>query len=260
MARQLEGRTALISGAGSGIGKAIALQFSKEGAELCLFDIDSSALDQTTKEILSMGGRAASEKVDISDRAAVSAAIEKVHQNFDKIDILVNNAGIAIVKPFVETSFEDFDRTIAINLSGPFTLAKHVVPLMLEHKRGRIINISSTGGKWASLNSAAYNISKHGVIGLTRCLAQELGPFAIAVNAICPGLTETEMFSRYTRDQARIMKISPEKFRERALQRVAMKRTVSPAEIANLAVYLASDKAEGMTGQSIALDGGMIFV
>ncbi len=176
------------------------------------------------------------------------------------MDALVNAAGIYKAVPFMEHGDEDFRRLLDVNLFGAIHLIQAALPGMVARRSGRIINIASAAGKWASANQSGYNISKHAVVGLTRCVALETGPHGVTVNAICPGLVETEMLtSDYGRTEA--LREQPlDEVIKPVLARVAMGRTLQPAEIASLAVYLASAESSGMTGQTLVVDGGMLFV
>jgi NAD(P)-dependent dehydrogenase (short-subunit alcohol dehydrogenase family) len=149
-------------------------------------------------------------------------------------------------------SFEDFDRVMKVNVYGTFNVTQCALAPMIQQKKGKVINIASTAGKWASMNQSAYNTSKHAVVGMTRCLALEMAPFNINVNAICPGVVETDMLNQYGPVPPEVMAV--------ITQKIALNRIIKPEEVASLAVYLASDESDGMTGQSILIDGGMVFV
>ena len=172
------------------------------------------------------------------------------------VDILVNNAGIYIGKPFVNYDLEDLDRVMNVNLRAVFQLTQLAVRHMLERGGGKIVNIASTAGKWESPNQAVYNISKHAVVGLTRCAALETANKGINVNAICPGFVSTGMFDNL-QAAADGLGITVEQLQHTIVSRVPMGRLVHPQEIGHLAVYLASSESDGMTGQSIPISGGM---
>ena len=194
---------------------------------------------------------------DVRDRAAVEKMVETAIDTFGQIDVLVNNAGVYKVALFTEHTFEDFDNIMQVNVYGAFHVTQFVLRQMLKRRKGKIVNIASTAGKWASPNQSAYNMSKHALVGMTRCLALETAKSNITVNAICPGFVETDLLT----GAAKLMGMEPEEFIEdRVKPRVAMERIIQPEEIAHLAVYLASGESDGMTGQSIVLDGGMIYV
>jgi meso-butanediol dehydrogenase / (S,S)-butanediol dehydrogenase / diacetyl reductase len=249
---KLDGRVALITGSGRGIGREIALGFAEQGARLVLNATSDKSLESTRALCVEKGAEVQGYACDVSDRAGVERMVQQAIGAFGQIDILVNNAGIYVGGSFVDYTPEDFDRVMQVNAYGPFHVSQFVLRHMLERRRGKIVNIASTAGKWPSRNQTAYNVSKHALVGMTRCLALELGDKGIQVNAICPGFVETDMMTQNgppPPEQVRAMQ-----------QRVAMGRFIRPQEIVPLAVYLASSDSDGMTGQSLALDGGMIFV
>ena len=187
--------------------------------------------------------------------------VDKALSLFGRVDILVNNAGIYKPSPFVDYSYEDFDRIMKVNLYGPFNVTQFVLKDMLNRKWGKIVNIASTAGKWASMNQSAYNMSKHGVVALTRCLGLELAKSGITVNGICPGVTRTDAMTKsFAEGHAELMNMKPSEVLDWVFQRVPLGRWLEPEEIAYLAIYLASNESDGMIGQTILLDGGMLFV
>jgi NAD(P)-dependent dehydrogenase (short-subunit alcohol dehydrogenase family) len=209
-------------------------------------------IEETCRLASESGQRAEGYAADISDRQAVAGMVQKALDCFGRIDILVNNAGIHKASPFMNYSFEDFDRVMKVNVYGTFNVTQCALAPMIQQKKGKVINIASTAGKWASMNQSAYNTSKHAVVGMTRCLALEMAPFNINVNAICPGVVETDMLNQYGPVPPEVMAV--------ITQKIALNRIIKPEEVASLAVYLASDESDGMTGQSILIDGGMVFV
>jgi|YNPNPStandDraft_1061719.scaffolds.fasta_scaffold00247_31 meso-butanediol dehydrogenase/(S,S)-butanediol dehydrogenase/diacetyl reductase len=258
--QRLKDRRALITGAGRGIGRAIAVRFAQEGADLFLCATRLETLQETRRLASGAGRKVELYPLDIADRDAVEKMVERAIAALGGIDILVNNAGVYKPSRFVDYSYEDFDRIMKVNIYGPFVLTQLVLRHMLERKKGKVVNIASTAGKWASMNQSAYNISKHGLVALTRCAGLEMAPHGITVNAICPGLVETDMKSVFGEGHGRIMGVTPQEALEWVTQRVPMRRWLQPEEIASLAVYLASEESDGMTGQSILLDGGMLYV
>jgi len=253
---RLKGKVALITGAGRGIGRAIAKRFALEGADLFLSATRMETLNETKAQCDAGETRIELHTGDVADRNNVEEMVSKAIESFGRIDILINNAGIYRPSPFVDYKYEDFDRIMKVNVYGVFNVTQFVLKHMLEMKRGKIINIASTAGKWASLNQSAYNMSKHAIVGMTRCVALETAQSGINVNAICPGLVDTDMVS----DVAAGYGITPDQLTEMLKQRIPMGRLINPEEIPPLAVYLASADSDGMTGQSILLDGGMLFV
>ncbi|MCW5639455.1 MAG: SDR family oxidoreductase, partial [Rubrivivax sp.] len=178
---------------------------------------------------------------------------------FGRVDVLVNNAGIYHAAPLVDTTPEDFDRVLQVNVYGAF----HLMQLALRHMQargsGKVVNIASTAGKWGSMNQSAYNASKHALVGLTRCAALEAAARGVQVNAICPGFVQTDMLDEF-RAHAAILGVPFEQVLQAGLARVPQRRFLQPEEVANLALYLASAESDGMTGQSLLLDGGMLMV
>jgi NAD(P)-dependent dehydrogenase (short-subunit alcohol dehydrogenase family) len=256
---RLSGRIAIVTGASRGIGQAIALEFARQGCALSLVATGQAALEDTAAQIERAGGRAVIQPCDVTDRESCFRAVKRCESELGQIAILVNAAGAYIANRFLDYSAEQFDRLLQVNLFGPLHLMQAVLPGMQRQKYGKIINIASTAGKWASANQSAYNTSKHALVGLTRCVAMEAGT-GLNVNAICPGFVDTKMLEDAMRTVAEINSMSFEDFKTSAMNRVVLRRPVTPQEVANLAVYLASDEAASMTGQSIALDGGMLFV
>jgi 3-hydroxybutyrate dehydrogenase len=258
--KRLEGKVALVTGAGRGIGRAVSVKFASEGADLFLCATRLETLEETAKGAARYGGKTALYPADVADRAAVERMVGETIEAFGKIDILVNNAGIYKPARFVDYRPEDFDRIMRVNVYGPFHATQFVLRHMIERKAGKVINIASTAGKWASIHQSAYNTSKHALVGMTRCVALEMAPHGINVNAICPGVVETDMVSQFVGEHAEIMGVDEEAVKSFMLQRIPMGRMLQPEEIADLAAYLASGESDGMTGQSILVDGGMLFV
>jgi NAD(P)-dependent dehydrogenase (short-subunit alcohol dehydrogenase family) len=258
-AGRLAGRMALITGASRGIGRAIALRYAEEGAELFLVATSQAGLHETCALAEAHGVRAHAYAADVSDPAAVEAMVAAAIAVRGRVDVLVNNAGVYKAARLTDYTLADFDRVMKVNLYGAF----HVMQLVLRHMQanqsGKVVNIASTAGKGGSMNQSAYNASKHALVGLTRCAAVEMGAHRVNVNAICPGFVETDMLDEF-RAHAGILGVPFEKVLEAGLARVPLKRFLQPREIADLAVYLGSAESDGMTGQSILIDGGMLMI
>jgi len=256
---RLAGRRVLVTGASRGIGQAIALRYADEGADLCLAATTLAGLAETQAQAEARGAQVVALAVDVADRAAVQSMVDTMVARMGGIDVLVNNAGVYHAASLLDTAPEDFDRVMQVNLYGAF----HVLQLCLRQMRaqgaGKVVNIASTAGKGGSLNQSAYNASKHALVGLTRCAAAELGPLGICINAICPGFVETDMLQNFSAHSA-ITGLSFEQILANGRARVPLRRFLQPVEIAHLAVYLGSAESDGMTGQSILLDGGMLMV
>ncbi len=257
--RKLENRNALITGASRGIGKAIATCFAEEGANLFICARNVEPLEKAATQIRRFGGKVVTHGADISNQKSVQEMVKHALKEFKQIDILVNNAGIHIGRKFVDYSLDEFDQVIKVNLYGLFHVTQAVLPGMIAHKRGKIINIASTAGKWGSKNQSAYNASKHAIVGLTRCIALEVGTFNISVNAICPSLVETEE-TPFFKERSEVLGISEEELRRNVIAQHSIGRLVQPEGVAHLALYLASDESDGMTAQSILLCGGYLMV
>ena len=256
---RLAGRAALVTGASRGIGRAIALRYAEEGADLFLTATGRARLEETKALAAAHGGKVALHLADVSERAAVETMVEQAVKTLGRIDVLVNNAGVYKAARLVDYTPEDFDRIMKVNLYGAFNVMQLVLRHMQARKSGKVVNIASTAGKWMSMNQSAYNASKHALVGLTRCAGLEMGPSGVNVNAICPGFVETDMLEEF-RAHGEILGLPFDKVQEAGLARVPLKRFLKPEEIAHLAVYLGCAESDGMTGQSILLDGGMLVV
>lgn len=256
---RLDGTVAMITGASRGIGLAIARAYAAEGASLCLVATDRARLADVEASLGVPAQRTMVLPVDVTDRDACFAAVEQVEQRFGRLDTLVNNAGVYKSRTFLDYSAQDFQRLLDVNLFGVIHLMQAALPRMQSRAYGRIVNIASTAGKWGSRNQSAYNVSKHAVVGLTRCVALEAAAGGVTVNAICPGFVQTDMVENLKREYAAIGGADADAIVKAALARVPMGRVLDPSEIAGLAVYLGSRESSGMTGQSILVDGGMLM-
>ncbi len=257
--KQLANRNALITGAGRGIGRAIALAYAAGGAKVALTARTTAELDEVVGQIHTAGGTALAFPADLANRAVLKKLVDDVERALGPVEILVNNAGMgSSSNPRAVVDFDDefWDQTLAINLTAPYLLCKAVLPGMLARRWGRIITIASVNGKIGSLHGAAYAASKHGVLGLTRTLAQEVAGQGITVNAICPGPVHTVMNDRRIEYDARRRGVAV-KDHEAGLTPIG--RRLEPEEIAPLAVYLASDSACAVVGQAINIDGGVLM-
>ncbi|HAB48354.1 MAG: SDR family oxidoreductase [Betaproteobacteria bacterium] len=260
MGERLRGHRALITGASRGIGRAIALAFAREGASIALLATKRDSLD----EVAQQSGLDASSclllQVDVRNRQACFQAVEQVERSFGGIDVLVNNAGIYRSRAFLDYSAEDFQTLLDVNLFGVLHFMQAVLPGMKAQTRGSIINIASTAGKWGSRNQSAYNVSKHAVVGLTRCVALEVAASGVRVNAICPGFVQTDMVEDLKRGYAQQAGVDVEAVIGATLSRIPIGRVLQPEEIAHMAVLLASEESKAITGQSMLIDGGMLLV
>jgi 3-oxoacyl-[acyl-carrier protein] reductase len=247
MIMKLKGKVAVVTGASRGIGRAIVKLFADEGAKVVInYNSSETPAKRLAEEINGKGGDAIAVKGDVSDPKQVRALVKEAVERFGRIDILVNNAGILLPSLFPDCTDEIWEKIIAINLKGPFLCSREVADIMLKQGKGKIINISSISGLAypSALENTPYAISKAGVIGLTRSLAVNLAP-TVNVNAICPGLIETDMTASN----------SPESKRMR-IEESLLKRIGKPEEIANAALFLASDESDFVTGEILTVSGG----
>ena len=260
MGSRLAGKTALITGGSRGIGRAIAQAYAAEGCALVLNARDASRLTATGTAIArEFNVPVETLACDITDRAGVRAMVAAA-EAWRPLDILVNNAGIHLAASFLDYSFEDFQRVIESNVYGIFHVTQAVLPAMITRQRGRVINLASSAGKWGSRNQSAYNASKHAVVGLTRCLGLEMAPHNVLVNAICPWVVETDMLRDFMSGHAAALGASAEDMMARLQASVPLQRWIQPAEVAGLALYLASDEASYINGQAWAVDGGYTMI
>jgi len=258
MSGRLSGRVALISGGSRGIGLAIAKAYAREGAKLCLIATQQAPLQPMADALGLPASDLITAGVDVRDADACHAVVDQVLAHWGRLDVLVNNAGIYKARSFLEYGPNDFRDLFEVNLMGTVHLTQAALKAMLAKQSGRIINIASSAGKAGSRNQSAYNVSKHAVVGLTRCLALETATQGVTVNAICPGLTQTDMVDTLNASFANAAGVTAEQMLQSILTRVPMNRLLNVDEIAGMAVYLGSDESSGMTGQAISIDGGML--
>jgi NAD(P)-dependent dehydrogenase (short-subunit alcohol dehydrogenase family) len=248
---ELSGKTALVTGAGSGIGRAIAIRFAKEGARVGVNDVDGRAAEKTVREIEALGGQAYPLQANISKREEVHAMVAKGADRFGAVNILVNNAGTGgssiITKDMPPDAWEN---TVSVNLNSAFYCCQAVIPGMIEKGEGKIVNIASlAASRMSKLGGADYTASKYGLVGFSHHLAFELAAHRINVNTICPGATLTPLVVSKTTDA----------FRETISKQVPFGRWVSPEDIAEAALFLASDRAAMITGIVLDVDGGQLL-
>jgi NAD(P)-dependent dehydrogenase (short-subunit alcohol dehydrogenase family) len=248
---RLSGKTAIVTGARRGMGRAISLALAREGANVVVSDISQEDCQRVVDEIERLGRKGLAVRCDVSSGSDVEAMVRKTVAEFGGVDILVNNAGIISYKPFLELTEEDWDKTLNVNLKGQFLCARAAAKEMVKNKRGRIINIASisSGGCGIAFPLIAhYTASKGGVVALTEALALELTSQGINVNAICPGAIDTDM-AKGAKESGQL---------EQVLARVPKGRLGKPEEIANLVVFLASEESEYISGDAIVIDGGWL--
>jgi 3-oxoacyl-[acyl-carrier protein] reductase len=246
--RTVAGRVAVVTGAASGMGRATAHLLADEGAAVAVIDRSSDGAEAVAGEISAAGGTASAWALDVADAAAVRGAIDEVTARLGPPDILVNNAGVSLPAPVDVDGYEAaWDTTLAVNLTAHTTLIRACLPHLRRHGQGRIVNVASTEGLGATAHLSPYTASKHGVIGLTRSLAVELGPAGVTVNCICPGPIHTGMTAAIP-DEAKV------RF---ARRRVPMRRYGDPEEVAHMTLSLVLPAASYITGAVIVVDGGL---
>jgi len=257
----VQNKIALITGGGRGIGRAIALAFAREGAQIVVAARSLDQVEQVAQEISEQFSTKALPIVcDVADVASVEGMFARVSEGLGRRpDILVNNAGVAESAPVTRTSDELWHRHLAINLSGTFYCTRAGLPEMIERGWGRVINIASIAGKIGAPYIAAYSASKHGVLGLTRSAALEVAAKGITVNAICPGYVDTDMTTNAIDNITRKTGIQAEQAMESIKKMSPQNRLVEPEEVAALALLLASEDGRGITGQAINVDGGTVL-
>ncbi len=246
MARCLEGKVAIVTGGGAGIGRASAIAFARAGARVAVADIDRVGGDETVDLVSRDGGEAVFVETDVSEARQVESLVAETVKAFGRLDCAHNNAGIIVGGgPTAKATEGEFDQTVAVNLKGVWLCMKHEIPAMLEAGGGAIVNTSSGAGLVGEPGLAIYSATKHGIIGLTRSSAIEYGTSNIRVNAICPGITRTAMARNVAEDRIRA--------------RVPMGRLGSPDEVADAVVWLCSDAASFVTGHALSVDGGLVI-
>jgi NAD(P)-dependent dehydrogenase (short-subunit alcohol dehydrogenase family) len=247
----LEGKHALVTGAGSGIGAAIAETFARAGAELIVTDRDPSTAQATVERIVAAGGRARAETLDVTDAEACDRLAAAIHGAPGRLDVLVNNAGVGHVGTVLQTTGADMDRLYAVNVRGVFNLSKAFLPGMLDRRAGVIINMASVGGVIGIPDRLAYCTTKFAVVGLTKSMALDHAAAGIRINCICPGRVETPFVAARLREYP-----DPERARREMSATQAIGRMGRPEEIAAAALFLASDEAVFVTGSALMIDGG----
>jgi NAD(P)-dependent dehydrogenase (short-subunit alcohol dehydrogenase family) len=243
------GKSAIVTGAGAGLGRAIALRFGAEGALVTVADIDPQRAAAVAAEITAAGGRAVPVGADISKPADVASMVETAVGEFDRLDILINNAGVRVIVPFLEQTLEQWQWMLDVMLTGPMLCSQAAIPHMLTVGRGKIVNVGSVTGIIGLTKRAAYAAAKAGLHGLTRALAYELSSQGIWVNAVAPGLLETPMNTAYFQD---------EQFMQLVKRELPVGRLGKPDEIASVVLFLASDESDFVSGATWNVDGGWL--
>jgi 2-hydroxycyclohexanecarboxyl-CoA dehydrogenase len=247
---RLQGKTAIVTGAGRGIGAAIAEVLAAEGAAVAVCDLDGASAAKTAAGIAERhGARAVGIPVDVADSAAVRAAVGRSRSELGPPDILVNNAGIDVIEPFVDSAEQSWDKIITVNLRGTITVTRAVLDAMIERGSGRIIHIASDAGRVGSSGEVVYSATKGGVIAFGKALAREVARHGITVNSVCPGPTDTALLDQVA--------AYSQKLRDGLSHAIPLRRIGQPADIAPAVAFLASDEAAYITGQTLSVSGGL---
>jgi 2-hydroxycyclohexanecarboxyl-CoA dehydrogenase len=243
------GRTAVVTGAGRGIGAAIAAALADAGANVAVWDVDS---DQAAKTAATLARPSLGLGVDVTKASEVRAALIETVSTLGPVDVFVNNAGVDVIRPFLDTDVDDWERILSVNLMGLFNCCKAVLPAMVERGRGTIINLGSEAGRVGSSGEAVYSATKGGVIAFTKTIAREHAKHGVTVNCVCPGPTDTALLDQVAE--------SSQKLYDSLARAIPMRRIGQPADIAGVVVFLASDAASYMTGQTLSVSGGLTMV
>jgi NAD(P)-dependent dehydrogenase (short-subunit alcohol dehydrogenase family) len=241
----LNNKIAIVTGAGQGIGRAIALKLAREGADVVVAEWNSKTGAQTAKEVEAIGRKAMSIPVDVADQRQVKEMVSQILSHWGRVDILVNNAGFDRFGSLLKIKEEDWDAVVGVHLKGTFNCIQAVVPPMIEKQSGKIVNMSSIWGRIGAVAEISYASAKAGIIGLTKSVARELGRYQINVNVVLPGLILTPTIAKMA-----------EKYQNMIIENTPMKRIGQPEEVANVVAFLASDEASFMTGATVEVSGG----
>jgi meso-butanediol dehydrogenase/(S,S)-butanediol dehydrogenase/diacetyl reductase len=256
---EIQGQAAIVTGGGRGIGRATALELARLGADIVIAELDSANAEKTAAEVRALGRRAISIATDVTSRAHLKEMTDRTLSEFGRLDILVNNAGIYRTAPALEVTEDHWDAIMTINAKAVFFAAQAVLPAMIARKRGVIINLASMAGKIGSPDSLPYCASKAAVVSMTKSLALSHAADGIRVNCVCPGFVETDMWSYLAQERGARLGQTGEEFSQQARQRIPLGRMERAEDVANLIGFLATPRAEYMTGQALSIDGGLVM-
>ena len=256
---ELEGQAAIVTGAGRGIGRAIALELASMGADIVVAEFDRERGEHTAEEVRALGRRAGAIQTDVTCRADLDAMVGRTLEDFGRVDILVNNAGIYRAAPPLEIDEEHWDTVIDINAKAVFFASQAVLPHMVRAGRGNIISLASMAGKLGTTTSLVYAASKSAVISITRSLALSFAADGIRANCVCPGFVQTDMWTQVERGVASVLGTSPEEINRQRLAQIPLGRWEQPEDVARVIGFLASDKSAYITGEAVNVSGGLVM-
>jgi meso-butanediol dehydrogenase / (S,S)-butanediol dehydrogenase / diacetyl reductase len=256
---ELKGQVAIVTGAGRGIGRATALELARMGADIVVAELDRTGADGTAALVKDLGRRVCVAPTDVTKRADLAAMAERARGELGRIDILINNAGIYRAAASLDVTEDHWDDIMNINARAVFFATQAVLPVMIAQRHGAIVNLASMAGKIGSKTNLPYNASKAAVISMTKSFALAHAAEGIRVNCVCPGFVETDMWKMVAEQQGKLMGLSAEDFTRQRASQVPLGRMERPEDVANVIAFLASPRAEYMTGQAISVDGGLVM-
>jgi meso-butanediol dehydrogenase / (S,S)-butanediol dehydrogenase / diacetyl reductase len=256
---ELKGQIAIVTGGGRGIGRAIALELGRQGADIVIAELDQAGAKRTAEEVGALGRRSLATTTDVTSRADLRAMVDRAKAEFGRIDILVNNAGIYRAAATLDVTEDHWDAIMNINAKAVFFATQAVLPTMMAQKSGAIVSLASMAGKIGSTTNLPYNASKAAVVSMTKSLALAHAGDGIRVNCVCPGFVETDMWTVVSRDQSKLLGMTPEEFTRRRVASVPLGRMEKPEDVAHVVAFLAGPRSGYMTGQALSVDGGLVM-
>jgi NAD(P)-dependent dehydrogenase (short-subunit alcohol dehydrogenase family) len=256
---ELKGQVAIVTGAGRGIGRAIALELARQGADIVIAEMDQAGAKRTAEEVGALGRRAVATPTDVTSRTDLRAMVDRAKAEFGRIDILVNNAGIYRAAATLDVTEEHWDAIMTINAKAVFFASQAVLPVMIAQKSGCIVSLASMAGKIGSKTNLPYNASKAAVVSMTKSLALAHAADGIRVNCVCPGFVETDMWSQVSKEQGALLGMTAEEFTRQRAAQVPLGRMEKPEDVAHVVAFLAGPRSGYMTGQALSVDGGLVM-
>jgi NAD(P)-dependent dehydrogenase (short-subunit alcohol dehydrogenase family) len=255
----LSGQVAIVTGAGRGIGRATALELARMGADIVVAELDREGAERTAAEVKGLGRRVSVVRTDVTSRTDLKTMADRARAELGRIDVLVNNAGIYRAAAPLDVTEEHWDAIMNVNAKAVFFATQAVLPAMIAQKRGAIVSLASMAGKIGNRNNLPYNASKAAVISMTKSLALAHAADGIRVNCVCPGFVETDMWADVSREQGKLMGLTPEEFTRQRASQVPLGRMERPEDVASVIGFLVSSKSGYMTGQALSVDGGLVM-